>query len=273
MSSALKNLPATIAGFLDLAPDLVNPNTPLNGRLNHSIGRAALDAAVRRNFRVSCRAVYSAATYGELEAAIAQSLGAEVPKPGDLESITAAKTALPELNSMTFSPGSCGIDLELIENLPVTDDYWESDFYKENFTPNEIAYCSRRDQPRQHFAARWCVKEALKKCNAAFLSQPMSALEVANKLDGGPQLFFVAGSSRRLLPYAVSLSHTSIAAVGMVCCVVDRNEPSETQSLFDESLDAKSAPPTVGFRTFDLILAIVSIISMGFAMWSAMHFI
>jgi phosphopantetheine--protein transferase-like protein len=273
MSSALKNLPATIAGFLDLAPDLVNPNTPLNGRLNHSIGRAALDAAVRRNFRVNCRAVYSAATYGELEAAIAQSLGAVIQKPTDVQSIEAPTTAFPELNSTIFSPGSCGIDLELIENLPATDDYWESDFYKENFTPNEIAYCSRRDDPRQHFAARWCVKEALKKCNAAFLSQPMSALEVANKLDGAPQLFFVAGSSRRLLPYAVSLSHTSIAAVGMVCCVVDHNEQSETKSLFEESLNAESAPPSVRFRAFDLFLAIVSTISLGLAFWSVMHFI
>ena len=33
-------------------------------------------------------------------------------------------------------------------------------FYKKLFTPAEIAYCLQKSNPAQHFAARYCAKEA-----------------------------------------------------------------------------------------------------------------
>ena len=60
---------------------------------------------------------------------------------------------------------ACGIDIERVDAMPVTDDYWEHEFYKESFSKDEIAYCLLQENPRMHFAARWCAKEALVKCD------------------------------------------------------------------------------------------------------------
>jgi hypothetical protein len=67
-------------------------------------------------------------------------------------------------------PGTftCGIDIQDISIFPETDDYWTEPFYQENFTGEEIAYCAAAGFPRQHFAARWCIKEALRKNGPAF---------------------------------------------------------------------------------------------------------
>ena len=62
---------------------------------------------------------------------------------------------------------ACGIDIERVDAMPVTDDYWEHEFYKESFSKDEIAYCLLQENPRMHFAARWCAKEALVKCDPA----------------------------------------------------------------------------------------------------------
>ena len=53
---------------------------------------------------------------------------------------------------------ACGIDLESPEQFPLETDYWESEFYRANFSRAEIAYCMAQADPRQHFAARWCAR-------------------------------------------------------------------------------------------------------------------
>jgi 4'-phosphopantetheinyl transferase superfamily len=63
---------------------------------------------------------------------------------------------------------TCGVDIEMVVSLPVVADYWSDAFYCATFTPAEIAYCLLQDQPLVHFAAHWCAKEALKKCDPAY---------------------------------------------------------------------------------------------------------
>ncbi len=70
--------------------------------------------------------------------------------------------------------------------------------------------------PRPHFAARWSAKEALRKCDRAFLAVPLDAVEVARDDDGSPSLRHRAGDGWRPLPHALSLSHTHDAAVAVV---------------------------------------------------------
>src|SRR5579883_84174 len=111
---------------------------------------------------------------------------------------------------------SCGIDMEMIEKFPSVPDYWEDPFYSACFTPAEIAYCLMQEVPALHFAARWCAKEALKKCDPELLSEEMRDLEVVSGDSQAP--FFhhrVDGKSRRL-PHSVSLSHTPLAAIAIV---------------------------------------------------------
>ena len=56
-----------------------------------------------------------------------------------------------------------GVDIEEIsrfKNLPYVDN---QTFYKKIFTEDEIKYCLSKSNPAQHFAARFCAKEACMK--------------------------------------------------------------------------------------------------------------
>ena len=74
---------------------------------------------------------------------------------------------------------TCGIDIEMVDNLPVVPDYWEDKLFTTTFTTSEIAYCLLQANPPMHFAARWCAKEALKKCDISVLA---GSLRQAGKL-------------------------------------------------------------------------------------------
>ena len=100
--------------------------------------------------------------------------------------------------------------------MPEAKDYWEDPFYKANFTPAEIAYCVGQSNPRMHFAARWCAKEALKKCLPAYAQCDMNKIEVARGQAGGPYLCVTADGGARTPPVALSLTHSDDWALAMV---------------------------------------------------------
>jgi phosphopantetheinyl transferase (holo-ACP synthase) len=60
---------------------------------------------------------------------------------------------------------SVGIDLQFIDELPDTSDYWEDQFYKIKFTNREIGYCVKKQNPKESFAGLYSIKESLLKCN------------------------------------------------------------------------------------------------------------
>jgi phosphopantetheine--protein transferase-like protein len=111
---------------------------------------------------------------------------------------------------------SCGIDIELIDHLPPMGDCWEEPFYRDHFAPAEIAYCLLQEMPALHFTARWCAKEALKKCDSAFLATAPKDIEVISDGSGAPFLVHHSGGGSYRLLHAVSLSHTAHAAVAVV---------------------------------------------------------
>ena len=142
--------------------DEVGPTFSLHGRRGQgSIARAALDALIRRRVGLTARSVYTARTYGELEAELvpgaASTTAPAISSPG------------PSGNGQSIAPPTgvvqCGIDIELIDHLPRVADCWEDSFYRDHFAPAEIAYCLSQETPAVHFTARWCAKEALKKCD------------------------------------------------------------------------------------------------------------
>ena len=178
---------------------------------------------------VKSRAVYSARTFGELAADLGIGHdGASVspphpnppPQAGREPDLNPPPRAGREPESSPSSNGhtgaSCGVDIELVEHLPVVVDPWEDPFYRSHFSASEIAYCVRQPEPLLHFAARWCAKEALKKCDRAFLAIEGKDVEIVNDEAGAPHLVHLAEGSPRRLPHAVSLSHTTHAAVAMV---------------------------------------------------------
>lgn len=223
----------TVADFLQIEPDQVTGELNFRPWVQGSVARARLEAVIRRRLSIVCPAVHTANTYGELEAAIlgeavdtktAASLSAAT---SDLVTGDASSSA-----AMASGPTSeeiaCGIDIESPESLPVETDYWQSDFYRANFSPAEIAYCISQLDPRQSFAARWCAKEALKKCDANYMPVEMNRLEVVVDKSHRPAIHLRSEGGSTLLPVAVSLTHIGEVAAAIVIRANGQRFPKAT---------------------------------------------
>lgn len=213
-----ETLQDVIATLLETDPANVRADLAFAGtRLQGSLARTRLYTAIERQLGVGCQAAYTARTYGELHAAIyGTAPGVTAP-----QAFAALPAPAQPVQHNGATPGiACGIDIEMVENLPVVPDYWRDAFYSATFTPAEIAYCLLQEQPLLHFAARWCAKEALKKCDPAYLQADLRTLEVQLSAGGAPYLCAVADGQSTPLPFAVSLSHTAQAAVAVVVQVL-----------------------------------------------------
>lgn len=207
----LRQIVAQLAG---LKPEAIGTDFSLKSRgLQSSVRRAALAAAIRRHLGVTVAEVYSVVSFGELEAAVLE---------GGTRAATSSikPTELPKHLAVSALGGvddlACGIDIERVDAMPVTDDYWEHEFYKESFSKDEIAYCLLQENPRMHFAARWCAKEALVKCDPAFKGQSFSTMEVVRNKSGEVSLAHHANGASTRPPLAVSISHTETMAAAVV---------------------------------------------------------
>jgi holo-[acyl-carrier protein] synthase len=234
-----ETLQDVIATLLGADPADVHPDMAFAGtRLQGSLARTRLYTAIEQQLGVACQAAYTARTYGELYAAI---YGIA---PAVTSSQAAAAPPAPEqhvqLNGATPSI-ACGIDIEMVENLPAALDYWSDAFYSATFTPAEIAYCLLQDEPLVHFTGRWCAKEALKKCDPAYLQVDLRTLEVQLSASGAPYLCSVANGHSTPLTFAVSLSHTTQAAVAVVVQVPAT--PGSRSAVTPTGLPTVTAPP------------------------------
>src|SRR5215471_6094971 len=141
-----------------------------------------------------------------------------------------------------MTPGiACGIDIEIVESLPVVADYWSDAFYRATFTPAEIAYCLLQDRPLVHLAARWCAKKALQKCDPAYLQADLRLLEVRLSASGAPYLCTVVDGHSTPLPFGVSLSHTTQTAVAVVVKIPTM--PGAKSAVTPAVLPAVTVPP------------------------------
>jgi holo-[acyl-carrier protein] synthase len=219
-------LTAIISELCEVDPAQIGPDFPLaSGRLRSSLGRATLDAKIRRRLGRKLENLQSLRTMGEIEAALAGDQSrASAPAPF-VPIDPPAEPGLPALPAKAPKPValppaaagfSCGIDVESISALPETKDYWEETFYRTNFTAAEIAYCISQPNPRMHFAARWCAKEALKKCRPEYLPWAMNRIEVVRSGAGSPSLRVLAEEGERTPPVAMSLTHNEDWALAIV---------------------------------------------------------
>ena len=220
-SDTLRN---TVAEFFRVEPATVGAEFALTGpRLGNSIARGQLDAAIRRQVGARLASVHSARTFGELESEL---LGKPVVASGQ-------KTERSPKPLMDSSPATgstrCGIDIERVDSLPKTTDYWEHEFFRTHFSAAEIAYCLMQSNPPIHFAGRWCAKEALKKCDPRFLTEEMVHIEVVTE-SGGILMRHLVGGHAEVLPHALSISHTSTAAVAVVILGGRPNPPVAVQT-------------------------------------------
>lgn len=106
-----------------------------------------------------------------------------------------------------------GCDIEEIDRFEskVNDE----EFLKTVYTAAEIAYCQAKFFPAQHFAVRWCAKEAVMKALAMMniVSVPYSDIEVIRDEYPVPRIEVKNHPRLRIL---VSLSHCNRYAIAQV---------------------------------------------------------
>lgn len=264
-----QTLRLAVAEFFDVDVDQITPAFSLSsGRGQGSIARATLDASIRRRVGVRSAAVYSAQTFGELESALLGGDGASAPPPSPPPVANGQPTASIPLSETGSAPASCGVDLEFLDNLPETDDYWEHPFYQANFSSREIAECLHQPSPRQHFAARWCAKEALKKCAPALLREPMNTIEYVLEGDGPPYLARLEPGRKPIrLPHAVSLSHSGgLAAAVVVSVPAPRPAPPSAAAV--EPPPPVAPAPAPSPRRSSPLTTLLALAALALAAWA-----
>lgn len=78
-----------------------------------------------------------------------------------------------------------GVDLALIPRVREVVQRWDERFLRRVFTDDEIAYCQRRRDPIQHFAARFAAKEATLKALGTGLRMGIKWREIEVRRERG----------------------------------------------------------------------------------------
>ena len=118
-----------------------------------------------------------------------------------------------------------GIGTDLIEIARIAHSIgrYGGRFLRRVFTPAEIAYCQRKKNAAESFAARFAAKEAGAKALGTGISQGVSwlELEVAREPSGKPSLQLAGRAARRahelgVASVSLSLTHSKDIALAVV---------------------------------------------------------
>ena len=141
-----------------------------------------------------------------------------------------------------------GIDIEEISNLPRTEDFREDEFYKMNFTSQEMAYSIIQPDPYGTFCGLFAAKEAIVKADNHFKSIPFNKLFVHHLEDGKPVFD----------GFQISISHTKDMAIG----VAIKEMKKETTSPVNVAVPvySKRNPGSSFLIILAFILALVAIV-------------
>jgi phosphopantetheine--protein transferase-like protein len=178
-------------------------------RMQSSVARSTLHAALKRLAGVDLPSVFTANTFGQLVN------GSPAPQ------LNAATEPIAPTRMPRSGEGvpAIGIDIEHADNLPTAGDPWSESFYMEHFTAAEIAHCSRQAEPRVSFCGIWAAKEAALKCGL-FVGARLNDFTVTHEEGGKPKLGSRNSAHATVAEQCVvSISHSRGTAVA-VCAWV-----------------------------------------------------
>ena len=234
------SVPSVVARFFNVPESALTDSFILPPeRLQGSISRRILHAALKRLAGAELPGVWKATTFGELTGGAAT--------PAALAAAPARKTASGK------SSHSVGIDLEQTAHLPWTGDPASDPFYVENFTPAETAYALRQPDPRQTLCGLWCAKEAAIKCGPEFAALRPAQIEILHDENGRPRLT-VDGAD---LGCEISISHAEGTAVAVCIRHLGPTLPPPTAALPPAASAPAGAPWSA---TLALLLSIAAVI-------------
>jgi holo-[acyl-carrier protein] synthase len=123
-------------------------------------------------------------------------------------------------------------------------------FVQRWFTPEEIAYCSAKAVPSQHFAARLAAKEAVAKALPFGWDGPVPwrSIEITNLSHGEPVVrlsgeLFATAEGAGVAAIRISMSHCDEFATAVAMVTVTRGQPpagEEAGSGSDAGSQARS---------------------------------
>lgn len=201
MNTKKEEIMTYIADFKDVPLASVNKETPI--KLNSLLFErfvAGLEKQV--GIKLPTSELKRAETVGELLVLLDKTPKTSVSKEEELFSATNHVNNTKNISS--------GIDIEMVESFRGTVDVQGDSSFKRLFTPSEMAYCMLQEDPPQHFAARFCAKEAIRKCGRIFIDLPYHQIEICHKENGEP---YVRILGEELKSVSISLSHTTEFAV------------------------------------------------------------
>ena len=70
--------------------------------------------------------------------------------------------------------------------MPDSNNFIDDQFYIDNFSKSEIAYCSSKENPKSCFTGRFAAKEAIVKANNDYINTSFSNIEILVGKNGEP---------------------------------------------------------------------------------------
>jgi phosphopantetheine--protein transferase-like protein len=155
-----------------------------------------------------------------------------------------------------------GLDIEAVAALPAADDYRTHPFYRDTFTPTEIAHCLLQGQAEASFCGLWAAKEAIIKAGLAAAPDRLSAIEISWDAAGRPAY---PGC-------ALSISHTDTTAAA-ICVAGAAFAAPPPIAVLDPAPVALDEPKPSGGRkrSFVLLNTLISALAGGVLVWFALH--
>jgi phosphopantetheine--protein transferase-like protein len=112
----------------------------------------------------------------------------DAPAPHERKPAAAANAAAPAAPSALAAGIGVGIDIESLDNMPEAADVRAEPFYRDNFSPRELAYCLERADLRLSLCGLWAAKEAIVKAGAAAKPKRggLAHIEIQHDPSGAP---------------------------------------------------------------------------------------
>ncbi|MDQ8180927.1 4'-phosphopantetheinyl transferase superfamily protein [Pelagicoccus sp. SDUM812005] len=190
-----------VASFLKTPPSSINSNTPVGKKavagsiILHRMYSKLSDAGFPLN-----GSKRNIETYGQLLECLGSESGPLKPRLK-----TRAVETTKASSSFPSTIRSVGIDIEKVSQFERQEDYRSATFYKENFSPEEIAHCILQPNPIESFAGRFAAKEAIAKANNSFRDIPFNQISISADSNGKPSF----------PGFHISISHTESDAIAI----------------------------------------------------------
>ncbi len=172
-----------VATFLKKTTDSISSSTLIdNSAIPGSILIHRMYSELSKNgFKVNNTAKIK--TYGDLESILLN----DSPKNEKNNHSHIEHSKFNQMNGkQKIGTSGIGIDIESSDNLPDSSDYFDDQFYIDNFSKREIAYCSSKQNPKSCFSGRFAAKEAIVKADNSYLNTNFPDIEIKVSSEGAP---------------------------------------------------------------------------------------